>query len=122
VCVRNDESHDKRVYLNIAADRFENELIERKILNETQTYMQDRMGGISLKLIHVVKHQIRQRMAYSIDSINALNTNDYIVFYSIAQICVTIVCAFFQVYFIRRLFEEPGAGRGSSGRGARTKL
>ncbi|CAF1071585.1 unnamed protein product [Brachionus calyciflorus] len=110
ICIRNLEHHEKKVYINFVSfskTEITEKKNEAKNLNETHSYMSERLGAINDNIHSVRRSQILQRMIHSSDQYFIEANNEYVMYYSIIQGFVIILSGVIQTYFIKKLFEGP---------------
>jgi len=109
ICIENSYSHlmEKIVYIYILTfhpnelkQKFENE----KNFNESSTLITKSTNKINLDMLEVFTHQALGRFRQSRDEYLSDANNKIVLYWSLVQSIVIVLCGVFQVYFIKKLF------------------
>lgn len=90
--------------LSFHSDDLMNKFKQEKELNETAEISKDVSIKINLNLVEIFTHQAMAKFRQTRDEYLIEANNSLVLYWSSFQSVLIILCAMFQVYFIKRLF------------------
>jgi hypothetical protein len=123
VCFDNSYSYTTAKLVQVYILTFTEEKLQEKfandqMLNETITFAKKAADNITINLMEVYTHQAMERFHQAKDAYTLQSNNDLVVYWSLTQTVLIILCAVFQAFFIKRLFISDSSKSSFSSRGA----
>lgn len=110
ICFDNTYSHLTSKLVSIYILTFQTNLMQKKIVedqiyNETHNAVKTSANKISMNIVEIFTHQAMARFRNTRDEYTIDTNNTLIIYWSVFQSFLIIMCGCFQVYFVKRLFQ-----------------
>jgi len=110
ICFQNYDRHEKLVYINIITytiDDMHSSLNEQESLELSSEVISNHLEKVIQFMHQIRRYQTTSRLVKIADSYYVETNNEYVMYYSIGQSCIIMICGLIQVYFIKKLFTAP---------------